>query len=124
MNMIYHIISVDDWQAAQAKGTYEPESLVTAGFIHFSEQHQVIAVANFVYPGRDDLLLLVVDPALLQAELRYEPPIPPGEADADLDTADQADLYPHLYGALNLDAVIATPILPRTDEGYVLPYSM
>lgn len=89
--MIAHLCHQADWQQALQAGEYRPPSLVSAGFIHASLPEQVLAVANRFYTGNYDLLLLWIDPQRVSAPVRYEP--------AD------GELYPHIYGALNLDAV-------------------
>jgi uncharacterized protein (DUF952 family) len=98
--MILHITSKQDWSSAQAKGEYTAPSLAAEGFIHFSTDQQAVNVANAFYKGRTDLVLLVVDEAKLTAELKWEAPAGP-----PADNISQADLFPHLYGPLNLNAV-------------------
>ncbi|HSO26847.1 MAG TPA: bifunctional phosphopantothenoylcysteine decarboxylase/phosphopantothenate--cysteine ligase CoaBC [Anaerolineales bacterium] len=99
---IIHLCPAADWQAAQAKGVYRGDTIDTQGFIHFSGPGQVLRVANTYYRGRRDLLLLWVDSNRLTAELRWE-------YSDDL-------LFPHLYGPLNLEAVLASqPIIPDND---------
>ncbi|MCA9909290.1 MAG: DUF952 domain-containing protein [Anaerolineae bacterium] len=103
-----------DWERAQAEGAYQVESLQSEGFIHFSTPVQVARVANAIYAGRTDLLLLVVDETRLDAELKYEPPAgtyTPGD-----------ELFPHLYGPLNLDAVARVVLyLPDADGVFSPP---
>jgi len=117
--MIYHILTVSDWQSAYRSGCYRPPSLEQEGFIHFSQAHQVIAVANAFYRTAGDLVLLGVDPARLTAPLRCEPPAPlAGAPPLGLSTS---ELFPHLYGPLNLDAIVmAWPLLLGAD-GFQLP---
>ncbi|MCZ2127637.1 MAG: DUF952 domain-containing protein [Anaerolineales bacterium] len=100
--MIFHIASKEDWNAAQDAGEYAPSSLRTEGFIHFSTQRQIAQVAAAFYRGRADLILLSADETKLSAELKWEAPAGP-----PADNISQDDLFPHLYGALNLDAVIS-----------------
>ena len=106
--MIMHIISQSAWQQAQAEGTYRAPSLEAQGFIHFSLPEQVVETANRFYEGQTDLALLLVDPAKLEAELRYEPP---------LEAPESAIRFPHLYGALNLDAVVQVVDFPPEANG-------
>lgn len=114
MDVILHIIAQTDWEKAQAYGTYSAPSLATEGFIHFSKPDQVARVANNVFAGLHDLVLLVVDPARLTAELKYEPPSGTYQPDQEL--------FPHLYGPLNLDAVVLVlPFLPAQDGEFVQP---
>lgn len=103
MDQIVHICSDEDWQAAQAAGKYWADSLENEGFIHFSKPEQVVDTANRYYAGRTDLLLLWVDPKKLAAELRWE--------------QSHGDAYPHLYGPLNLDAVIAFSAFAPAPDG-------
>lgn len=101
--MIVHICSRRDWEKAQAGGEYRPASLETEGFIHASRPEQVLGVANRFYRGATDLLLLVLDPPSLHAKIRWE-------------TAD-GDVYPHIYGPLNLDAVTAVLSFSPGEDG-------
>ena len=111
--MILHIVSSDDWDAAQAAGLYTPPSLASEGFIHLSTPEQVLRTAGRFYAGRSDLLVVWVDPTLLTPELRYEQP-PPSDPGA-------AELFPHLYGPLELEAVIGVSPLVLGPEGFETP---
>ncbi len=95
---IFHITREADWRAAQAAGTYgistRDRTLEDVGFIHCSYANQVANVANAFYQGLDDLVLLVIDRQLLEPEVR----------DERVGAGDER--FPHVYGPLNLDAVI------------------
>jgi uncharacterized protein (DUF952 family) len=109
LNLIYHITSRDAWQQAQAIGAYRGDTLATEGFIHTSTGAQVARTANRFYHGRAGLVLLAIDPARLAAELRYE-------------AASDGELFPHIYGALNLDAVtVAHDFMPAPDGSFTFP---
>jgi uncharacterized protein (DUF952 family) len=101
--MIVHICERAAWVQAQKSGEYRPASLAMEGFIHASQPAQVLEVANRFYLEKQDLLLLWIDPQRLRPELRYEP--------AD------GDLFPHIYGALNLVAVVAVDSFPPDADG-------
>ena len=105
--MIFHLTTLDKWEQAVLDGDYRPESLIAEGFIHLSTEAQVQTTANLYYSGKT-LLLLAVDPAQLTAELRFEAPAGSGKRD---------DLFPHLYGPLNLDAVTKTQTLVPGSDG-------
>ena len=98
--MILHITSKQEWADAQSKGEYTAPSLAAEGFIHFSTDKQAVNVANAFYSGRTDLVLLLVDESRLKPELKWEPPAGP-----PADNISEADLFPHVYGPVNLDAV-------------------
>ena len=99
-SVIYHIATRADWERSLEGGEYTRSSVDTTlaeeGFIHASAASQVAGTANRFYrdvPG--DLVLLVIDVGLLRAEVRYE----------DVPGADRP--FPHIYGPLNVDAVVA-----------------
>lgn len=117
-DMIYHLAVKSDWESAQKRGQYKPASLSTEGFIHCSMREQVEGVANSFFKGRNDLVLLYINPDRLQAVLRYEPPAHPSvpAEDAPL-RREMTALFPHLYGALNLDAVVMFRFLMPEPDG-------
>ena len=108
MTTIYHIISRPVWDAAQRAGSYHAASLDSEGFFHLSDAEQVIRVANAFYSGQTDLLLLVVDTDKVTAELRYEPPA---------EAPESSERFPHIYGELNLDAVVRAVEFPPDAQG-------
>ncbi len=109
MEPIFHITTAAAWEAARAAGAYAADSLATEGFIHLSTRAQVLMVADNLFRGETGLVLLAVDPARLEAELRYDE-VAPGQR------------FPHLYGPLNLDAVVAVhPFPPEPDGSFRLP---
>jgi uncharacterized protein (DUF952 family) len=111
--MIYHITSRSAWSDARERGDYRAESLESEGFIHCSTEAQVVPVAHKFYVGQDNLLLLVIEPALLSSDLKWEPPAgggpPPG--------VPEGDLFPHIYGPINLDAVVNVFDLESNPDG-------
>ena len=110
--MIYHITSLSAWQEAQKRGDYRADSLESEGFIHCSTEAQLLPVAENFYKGQPGLLLLKIDPARLTSELRWEPPsggTPPG--------VPEGDLFPHIYGPINLDAIVKVYDLESDPDG-------
>ncbi len=109
--MIYHIASRAGWQSAQKSGRYTADSLAAEGFIHCSKAEQVAGVVARFYTGRRGLVLLVIDPQKLSSDLRYEP----GSDKPD-------ELFPHLYGPLNLEAVASVlDFEPDSAESWTPP---
>ena len=97
---IYHITSRAEWEDAQRRGEYVVPSLTGEGFIHCSTAGQVPHVANAFYRGRTDLVLLAIDETAASSEVRWEPPAGPPAAGIS-----EADLFPHIYGPINFQAV-------------------
>jgi uncharacterized protein (DUF952 family) len=66
-NMLYRIAEPADWQRAQQTGFFASSDFAAEGFIHSSEQHQILETARRYYAGRTDLVLLEWDEAALAA---------------------------------------------------------
>ncbi len=111
MTTVFHIAFADQWEAAQRAGSYRwstrGQSLDDgATFIHLSHAEQVAMVANSFYTDvTESLRLLVIDVELLVSALCEE----------DLDAVGIS--FPHLYGPLNLDAVIDVRLYERAEDG-------
>jgi len=110
-DVLVHLIDPAAWRAALDEGCVRPASLDEVGFVHLSTPDQVHLPARALFPGRRDMVLLVVDPARLEAPLRYEPGMP----------SDPASMrFPHLYGPLPVTSVIA--VVPyRPPSPFLLP---
>ncbi len=109
MTLLLHITPRATWEDALASGRYEGDTLATEGFIHCSTQQQVVRVADARFRGRTGLVLLCIDPQKVQPEIRYEP-------------AEQGELFPHIYGPLNADAVVRVEAFePGPDGRFTLP---
>lgn len=101
--MIFHIAEKKIRENSLAGGWYQVPSLETEGFIHCSDIDQFVRVANFLFRGRRDLILLKIDEKRLIAPIKYE-----GET---------SEKFPHLYGKLNIDAVVETYAFPPKSNG-------
>jgi uncharacterized protein (DUF952 family) len=112
--LIFHATTRTAWSDAQKKGLYAADLLPGDGFIHCSKADQVLRVADSFFTGQHGLVLLVIDPALLSSELRWEPGV-------DLAT----ELFPHICGPINLDAVVdVLEFEPGPDGKFHLPKSL
>lgn len=106
----YHICKQVDWEIAQEVGVYEVISLQEEGFIHLSTETQVLNTAHLFYKGQQGLLLLFIEAEKLVPEVVFE------------NTMGGDELFPHLYGALNLDAVEkALPFVPNAEGFFEMP---
>ena len=96
MAIIHHLTSREAWTAAQAAGEYEAPSLADEGFIHCSgDEEQTLRVVERLYAGVSDLLVLDIATEKLASEVKREFSTRSGE------------MYPHVYGKINLDAVVS-----------------
>ncbi|MFM9907841.1 MAG: DUF952 domain-containing protein [Chitinophagaceae bacterium] len=94
MPIIYHLTTAAEWKAAGEKGSYESASLKEEGYIHCSHEEQIAGVLERYYSGKTNLVKLVIDTDKLNSQFIYDW------------SRSNADTFPHVYGPINLDAVI------------------
>jgi uncharacterized protein (DUF952 family) len=115
--MILHITTPNEWEKAQLEGEYTAPSLQTDGFIHCSMIKQTVDTANIFFRGQSGLMLMCIDENKLKSECKYEDPSGGGQHDPGV-----GKLFPHVYGPINLSAVIKVVDFPSNDDGFfVLP---
>lgn len=94
--IIYHITQRTDWEKARLAGQYTAPSLLQEGFIHASTGEQVAGTANLFFRGQAGLVLLVIETDRLKPEVRFDA----------VQTHGPEQFFPHIYGPINLDAVV------------------
>ncbi|MBN2557027.1 MAG: DUF952 domain-containing protein [Anaerolineales bacterium] len=108
--MIYHIATRSDWEDALRAGAYTADSLQTEGFIHCSTRAQVLAVANRLYLGCTDLMLLSIDEIRFELPIRYE------------NLEGGTERFPHVYAAIPLTAIVQIyPLTPMQNGSFQFP---
>lgn len=110
-HFIYHITTVGEWERALRDGQYamstRDRTLAEEGFIHASTAEQVAPVANLFYKGAGGLVVLVIDADRVRPDVRYER------------VPEFSQAFPHIYGPLNIDAVVeAVRLEPDPDGDY------
>ncbi|MDX3657871.1 DUF952 domain-containing protein [Streptomyces sp. ID05-26A] len=106
--MLLHIITTAGWAAAQSAGSIAPAE--GEEFVHCSDRGVVHVTAGKFFHGQSGLLLLVIDPKLLDVPVRWEA------------VPDSPLWFPHVYGAIPVAAVAEVHEFPvRADGSFVLP---
>ena len=108
--IIYKICEIVLWRAAERAGVFAGAEIDGRdGFIHFSSATQVAETAARHFAGAADLMLIAVDADALGGALKWEP-------------SRGGELFPHLYGALPLEAVRwAKPLPLGADRRHIFP---
>ena len=107
---VYKVLAEAAYEAAKSEGQFlGTGDDLRDGFIHLSVAHQVADTLAKHFAGQEDLLLLGIDPERLGASLKWEP-------------SRRGDFFPHLYGALHLDAILSVdPLALDDDKRHILP---
>jgi len=108
MDLTFHLVEQTDWQAQDAARDYIPRDFARDGFIHCTDGADEMArTANRYYRDHHaPHLYLYIDKSLVRAPLRYDA---------------EPKIYPHIYGALNRDAIVAVRPARRNGDGEFLP---
>ena len=97
--MIYHITTREIWEDALSKGKYEVISLAKEGYIHCSFENQFLETANLYFSNQPHLILLCIKVKKVKAEIINEKPL-------TKENNRSIQEFPHIYGSINLDAII------------------
>ncbi len=109
MGIILHITKREQWEQAKLTGVYRGDTLDSDGFIHCSTPQQVIEVANAFFHAQKGLVLLCITSERVRAEIRHE-------------SLEGGERFPHVYGPLNVDAVVKVlDFEPDEDGKFELP---
>lgn len=112
MSYILHITQRIQWEQAKYHHSYVADSLAREGFIHCSKVSQLIKVSQRFFYNQTGLVILVIDSNKVKPDIRYE-------------AAEEGELFPHIYGALNLDAVAqVVDFEPGVDGYFDLPQQL
>jgi uncharacterized protein (DUF952 family) len=110
LRKIYKICPGPAWREAERRGVYRGSTDdARDGFIHFSLRSQVAQTARKHFAGQSGLLLIEVDADALGEALRWE-------------RSRNDELFPHLYGELDLGAVLGVhDVRARSDGTHDIP---
>lgn len=93
--MIFHITTQAQWESAKTTGWVDAASLATEGFIHMCYPNQLDGVLSRHFSGKSDLIKLTIDLELIKEWVKVEYAAKPN------------DSFPHCYGKIPLNAVMA-----------------
>ncbi|SDY90928.1 Uncharacterized conserved protein, DUF952 family [Evansella caseinilytica] len=102
--MIYHLLTKGEWEKAKKEEVYWPESLDKEGFIHCLTKDQLLKAGSGLLPNEAEAVLLKVNSHLLESLVVFE------------DLSELGEMYPHIYGHINLEAVVAVYEMKRNQE--------
>ena len=107
MDLTFHLVSKKYFNACDSKIDYTPEPFARDGFIHCTDGADEMAnTANRYYKSNTEShYYLYIDKLRVRAPIKYE---------------DERHIYPHIYGALNRDAIVAVRVARRESDGTFL----
>lgn len=100
---LYLLAAQADFEQALTDGYFSRDSLVDEGFIHASPLHQLTRVANKYYRNVVNPMAIQVETELVEPEVKWE--------------SAAGDVYPHIYGKMNMSAVVSAQAIALNDDG-------
>jgi len=118
---IYHLAPLSEWRHGRRGNVYTPARFAEDGFIHCAATAEsVLAVARDYFVALEEpLLVACIDPDRLRARLVFEAPAPIAGGGTSHITPGAA--FPHIYGALELEAVSGVAILVKRGGDFLWP---
>ncbi|MGE3960780.1 MAG: DUF952 domain-containing protein [Dehalococcoidia bacterium] len=110
--LTHHLVPAADWPGLIPGALYRHHSLEDEGFIHCTDgRNRAVETANRYFQGDRRLYLLVtLDLDRVGCAWRYD---------------DAAEVYPHVYGPIPVDAVVSVEDMRRSPEGrFLLDHEM
>ncbi len=102
-DLLFTLTTKSEWKTFSASGTVQPESLKERGYIRCFHGSQIEKAANDLVDSEEEILLIVIDPLRIQVPLKNE--------------KIEGEIYPNLYGAFSIDAVIDRIVLKKSKKG-------
>ena len=106
----FHLTPVDWWRASDAREPLGAPSLETEGFIHCTDgADAMVATANRHYRADPRaFVILTIDLDRVGSPWSVEDP---------------GGIYPHVFGSIAREAILAVVPAPRAEDGTFLPFA-
>jgi uncharacterized protein (DUF952 family) len=110
VSTIYKVCPAPAWREAERQGAFRGSADDRRdGFIHFSTASQVAGTVAKHFAGQTGLFLIAIDADALGEALKWEP-------------SRGGELFPHLYGELDIGAVMQIlDLRTRSDGSHDIP---
>jgi uncharacterized protein (DUF952 family) len=120
-NVVYHIAIKDEFILSCSKVSYIPESLNSDGFIHCTSEPEttLLVLSDYFQQVTAELLLMQIAVNKLTSTIKFENPAP--ISGGGTNHVKEGLLFPHIYGALNLDAIVGVAIVEKRKGEFVWP---
>ena len=105
--MAYHGTPKRYLQSLDSTTPYVPADYQKDGFIHTTEGREAVSIVltTFYKTSREPWVVLYIDQDRVTSPIRYDDP---------------AEVFPHIYGPLNRDAILGVEDIDRAPDGTFL----
>lgn len=106
--MIAHCMKKSNWNKIKDESYWGHQNIENEGFIHCSPIQYLWRVLPNFEKEKEELVIICIDEEKLEAEVKYE------------DDGNYGRSYPHVYGAINKDAVIRVLDYLKDEQGHYM----
>lgn len=107
MRLAYHGTPKRYFDGLDPSKPYVPEPFAREGFIHTTEGREAVSITltKYYQSSAEPWVVLYIDQDRVTSPIRYDDP---------------AEVFPHIYGPLNRDAIVAVSEIGRAADGTFL----
>jgi len=119
--VVYHIAIKEEFILLCNSTSYLPDNLHSDEFIHCTSEPEttLLVLGDYFKQEKKELLLIQISIKKLNSPIKFENPAP--LSGGGTNHVKEGLLFPHIYGALNLDSIIGAAIIEKKDEAFVWP---
>lgn len=121
LGVVYHIATKENFLQASNETSYRPADFYMDGFIHCTgEPDTTLLVLNDYFQHETkEILLIEIAISELTSPIKFEKPAP--IKGGCTDHLKENLLFPHIYGRLNLDAIVGVAIVQKRGDAFLWP---
>jgi len=107
VRLAYHGTPKKYFESLDPGRPYVPEPFEREGFIHTTEGREAVSITltRYYKTNAEPWVVLYIDQDRVTSPIRYDDP---------------AEVFPHIYGPLNRDAIVAVRAIDRAADGTFL----
>jgi len=121
LQIVFHIALKDNFIQALNKNEYKPSDFNSDGFIHCTGEPDttLVVLGDYFQQVMKEIVLIRIDLKKLTSTIKFEKPAP--IVGGGTNHFKEGLLFPHIYGALNIDSIVGIAIVKKKDGVFIFP---
>lgn len=121
LKVVYHIAIKENFIHESNKNSYKPNDFDSDGFIHCTGEPDttLVVLGDYFQQVTKEIILIQIAINKLTSVIKFEKPAP--ISGGGTTHVKEGLLFPHIYGALNLDSIVGAAIVEKRDGTFVWP---
>lgn len=121
LKVIYHIAIKENFIQSSNEDNFKPDDFDSDGFIHCTGEPDttLVVLVDYFQQVTKEIILIQIAINKLTSVIKFENPAP--IRGGGTNHVKEGLLFPHIYGALNLDSIVGAAIVEKRDGAFVWP---